>query len=116
MNILEVTLDDLEDNEVQRLMYTRADGYRRSLMKFTGRIYQRGDSSLMNDMYHAAVNLYGMLTPATDAAMTTYWQYARDPENKRKRLAAECVLDTWREYCALAKELVSGLKHVVNED
>ena len=116
MNILNVTLGDMQDNEVQHMMYTRADGYRRALMKYIGHIYQNKDLAHMNDTYHAAVNLYGLLEPATDAAVTVYWQYSREPENEHRRMAAECVLETWRDYCGLAKELVSELKRVVNED
>ena len=116
MNILEVTLDDLEDNEVQRLMYTRADGYRRALTKYAGQICQREDTALMDDTFHSAVNLYGLLEPATDAVMTVYWQYKREPENERRRIAAEYVLEAWRDYCSLAKKLISELKRVVNED
>lgn len=110
MNILNVTLEDMQDSEVQHHMYTRADGYRRSLLKYIGRIYQSKDSTRMDETYYGAVNLYGLLEPATDAAVTVYWQYARDPESKRKRLAAEYVLDTWREYCSLAKQLVAELR------
>lgn len=110
MNILNVTVDEMEDNEVRRLMYVRADGYRSSLLAQLKRLRELGGDLPEKPAYKSAANLYCLLEPATDAAVTVFWQYFRDPENPKRRQAAELVLDTWREYCALAKELLTGLK------
>ena len=116
MNILNVTLDDMKDTEVQRLMYVRASGYRKSLLGQLKRLRELGGDLPEKHVYKSAVNLYYLLEPATEAAVTVYWQYSIDSENENRKQAAELVLSTWREYCSLAKELVTGLKQLGNED
>lgn len=108
MNILNVTLDDMKDPETQRLMYVRASGCRKSLLGQLERLREQGETE--SPVYKAAANLYCFLEPATDAAATVFWQHYREPDNPKRRQAAELVLDTWRDYCSLAKELIVGLK------
>lgn len=111
INIQDLSVNDLEDNKIRRLMYGKADEYRQAIFRKISRL----KNSPRGDEYHAAAILCGSILPATEAAMTTFWQQYTDPDNEAKYKAAGIVLNTWKEYCARAEELVAALKKMEEE-
>lgn len=106
LNIQDLSVNDLEDNKIRRLIYGKTDECRQAIFKEISRLKDAAHDS----DYDAAVILCGFLFPATEAALTAFWQQYIDPDNERKFKAAEVMLDTWKEYCCRAENLVEALK------
>ena len=107
INILNLSVNDLEDNKIRRLMYDKANEYRQAIFQEISRLKSL---SRCDDDYNEASILYGLLTPATDAALTVFWQQYMDPEDELKSEAAGVVLGTWKQYCCKASELIERLR------
>lgn len=107
INILNLSVNDLEDNKIRRLMYDKANEYRQAIFQEISRLKRL---SRCDDDYNEASILYGLLIPATDAALTVFWQQYMAPEDELKFEAAGVVLSTWKQYCYRASKLIERLR------